>query len=112
MKHLICFVLALALVVGLSSSCRKRDMRTIVVQVPGMKGEVCKRIIVDALMRTPGVTPESVSADLEKRTVQVTYDSIFLARKNIEFAIADVGFKADDVPAKEDAAAKLPAECR
>lgn len=112
MKQIICLFLTLALVVGLGSSCRKRELRTIVIRVPAMKGEVCKRIVTEAVVRTPGVIPDSVVADTAQGTVTVEYDSIFLARKNIEFAIAEVGFAANDVPAKEDVAAKLPAECR
>lgn len=112
MKHAICILLALAVTVGIGASCRKRDMRTIVIQVPGMKNEACSRIVKDALLRTPGVLQESVSTDVAAHTVTATYDSIFLAKKNIEFAVAEAGFAANDIPAKAEAAAKLPPECR
>ena len=39
----------------------------------------------------------------------VTYESIVASLKNIEFAIADAGFNANDIPANAEAAARLAA---
>ena len=59
-----------------------------------------------------GVKPQKLRFDLDARLVEVTYDSLFVARKNIEFTIADAGFNANEVPANSEAAASLPPECR
>ena len=49
--------------------------------------------------------------DLAERKLAVTYDSLILSRKNIEFAVADAGFAANQVPANVEAMKKLPPEC-
>ena len=94
------------------SACRKNDMRTIDVSVPQMKNEACAKKIAEAIYRLGGIQRESLQFDLAKRSASLTYDSMVLARKNIEFAIANAGFAANEVPANAEAAAKLPDECR
>jgi len=42
----------------------------------------------------------------------VKYDNVRLGRRNIEVAIRNAGFAVNDLPANEEARAKLPAECR
>lgn len=94
------------------AGCRKQDIRTVTVSVPELQNRACARIVGDALSQQMGVQREKLKFDLSTRTVEVSYDSLLLARKNIEFAIADVGFSANEVPANTNAAAKLPPECR
>jgi hypothetical protein len=80
-----------------------------------MKNETCGRIIGSAIMRLPGLdprNPNTLSFNLRDGTVSVTYDSMVIARKNIEGAIADAGFAANDIPADAKAAAALPPDCR
>jgi hypothetical protein len=102
------FVLAGVLaVVG----CRKQDIRTVTVSVPDMKNRACAKVIVDALSRQMGVKTPALRCDMDSRTVEVSYDSLFVAKKNIEFTIADVGFSANEVPANTNAAASLPPDC-
>lgn len=102
------FVLAGVLaVVG----CRKQDVRTVTVSVPEMRNRACAKVIGDALSRQMGVKPTKLKFDLSTRTVDVPYDSLFVAKKNIEFTIADAGFSANEVPANTNAASSLPPEC-
>jgi hypothetical protein len=54
----------------------------------------------------------TIRIDLTSRTVTVKYDSIKMSLKNLEFAVADAGFEANNTPASETAAAQLPPECR
>ena len=103
------FVLSLAF---LTVSCRTRDERTILVLVPEMKNAACSNIVAGAVTRCPGVNAATLRVDMTRRTVTVSYDSLMTALKNIEFAIAEAGFQANEVPAKKEAAAALPAECR
>gem|GEM_PF-550088 len=104
---------ALFLIVAASCvGCRTRDMRTMIIHVPGMRNDACREIVVSAIMKFQGVDPISVRVDMKRRLVTVTYDSLVLSLKNIEFAVAEAGFQANDVPAKQEAANALPPECR
>ncbi len=93
-----------------ASGCRKQDMRTVTIQVPGLKDQECARIVQDAFIRYPGI--KTVQPDIAARTVRVTYNSMVIARKNLEFIIANAGFDANDIPANTNAAANLPAAVR
>lgn len=90
--------------------CRKHDIRTVVVEVPGMRAPACAKIIQEAFMTQPGI--RSVQPDFQQRTLTITYDSMIIALKNMEFAIAAAGFDANDVRACPEAAERLPPECR
>lgn len=93
----------------LLTSCRVKDIRTIEISVPDMKNEACADIVRKAILTIPNVTSGQI--DMEHRTVLVSYDSLQLSLKNIEFSIADAGFSADTVPANVEARKKLPPEC-
>ncbi|MCX7591418.1 MAG: heavy-metal-associated domain-containing protein [Kiritimatiellae bacterium] len=92
--------------------CRRHDYRTVRIDVPGMKNEACREIVLRTVKTIPGVRPESIRCDHSARCVVLTYDSLVLSMKNIEMAIAKAGFDANDVPADPAAAKALPAECR
>lgn len=103
------------LLAAASVSCRQRDLRTVRIDVPEMKNEACVAVVRKALSDVSGQRGDmirSVAVDLPSRSVKVTYDSLKLSLKNIEFAIAEGGFRANDIPADEKAAKALPAECR
>jgi len=120
--------LALALAAAVfQAGCRQQDIRTVTVQVPGMKNEACAAMVADAvaweIAGSPGERPSrqlarsfqlsgAIAVDLTNRTVRVRYDSLKMSLKNIEFAIADAGFEANNTPASKSAADQLPAECR
>jgi copper chaperone CopZ len=88
-----------------------QDVRTIEIYVPDMKNQSCADIVAKAVAAIQGVQPDKTVMDMEHRTVTVTYESLVLSLKNIEFAIADVGFTANKVPANEEARKKLPPDC-
>lgn len=88
------------------SGCRKQDVRTVTINTPGMKDNECARIIQDAFMRYPGI--KTAHPDVEKRQVKVSYNSMVIAIKNIEFIIANAGFQANEIPANTNVAVKLP----
>jgi copper chaperone CopZ len=111
MKQATAYIILLMLVL-LSVSCRKRDIRTALIHVPRMKNEACVERVVKALKGRPGVLKEAIEVDRERRIVLVPYNSIELSLKNLEFAVAQAGFQANNVPADATAAAKLPTECR
>jgi hypothetical protein len=98
------------LAVILLSSCRKQDIREVIIQTPGIKNQACAKIVQDAFMRQPGVI--SIRPDFQKREITVKYNSMVIARKNIEFTVAAAGFDANDTRAPTNAVAALPPECR
>ncbi len=103
----------LALIIILAAgvvSCRQQDIRTIEIRIPEMKNQVCMELVVKKLSGVPGVRRDTIVIDMDKRIASVKYDSLKLAKKNIEFAIAESGFAANDVPANEAAAKKLAPE--
>jgi copper chaperone CopZ len=110
-KRMILCLIAAAGVLAVAG-CRKQDIRTVTVSVPDMRNRACANIIGNALSQQMGVKPKEMKFDVDLRTVEVSYDSLFVAKKNIEFAIADVGFAANEIPANTNAAARLPAQCR
>lgn len=104
---------ALALVVLtclLLSSCRQQDVREVIIKTPGLKNQTCAKIIQDAFMRQPGIV--AVRPDFQKHEIAVTYNSMVIAIKNIEFTVAAAGFDANDTRAETNAVAALPPECR
>ncbi len=103
-------VLALALLAAAGPGCRQQDLRTVAVKVPAMHNAACARLIQDAFMRQPGI--KSVRPDVDRREVAVTYDSMVIAIKNIEYTIAGAGFDANAIAADPQAAAALPPDCK
>lgn len=81
-----------------AGGCRKRDVRTTVIDVPGMADAAAAQRIQDALLSKQGI--QSAIPDLERHRLTVTYDSMVTARKNVEFTIAEAGFDANDIPAQ------------
>jgi copper chaperone CopZ len=103
--------LVLAAAVAASvSSCRMRDMRTVRIALPDLRGGGGPAVVEAVLRGVDGVDPGSIR--VEPGAVVVTYDSMKTARKNIEQAIAGAGFTANDIPADPGARAKLPADSR
>ena len=111
MRKVVWIVAVLGIGLGLAA-CRRSDMRTITIDVPGMKNGACADIVVSAIGRAHLIPRERIAVDLERRTVTVTYESLNLSLKNIEFTIAESGFTADTIPAVPSAVEKLPPECR
>lgn len=87
--------LALTMLVG----CRVSDVREMTVQVPGMVSEADKQHVQAALTPLVGVEKDKVVFDLAGHTVRVRYDSMQIAHKNIEIAIAEAGYDANGIPA-------------
>ena len=110
MKRYLLLMLVVLATCGLS--CRQRDMRTTLVHVPEMKNQACVDHIRAAVSRASGKRAELTAFDLQGRTVEVSYQSLMLAMKNVEFYIVEAGFSANGVPASPKAAAALPPACR
>lgn len=106
------YLLMLALVTGLiiTTSCFRKDVRTVTIHTPQIKSPECGKIVQDAFSQIEGVV--SAVPNPQAGTVDVTYDAKTLAIKNIEFIIAGAGFDANDTQAPAEIRAKLPEGCR
>ncbi|MEI7437644.1 MAG: hypothetical protein WCL16_12645 [bacterium] len=101
---------ALMIVAVIACACRQSDVRTYTLPVAGVKNVACEELIRDALKRTEGVMVDKLQ--FVPGAVIVTYDSMRLARKNIEAIIAEAGFTAGETPANPAALTNLPPACR
>ena len=101
---------AVLLVMAGVAACRQVDIREKTIAVPQMKNASCEKIVVAALGKTDGVLADRIHAGGGQ--VTVTYDSMKLGLKNLEFAIASAGFDAGTTPADSKAREALPADCR
>lgn len=108
MKMKIAFGLGLVVVALFAGACRQKDVRIHVIHVPEMNNEACRQKVEEALRPLPGILAQPTFSN---RAVIVKYESLAIAHKNMEIAIAEAGFTANDVAAKKEAQAKLPKEC-
>ena len=76
--------------------CRRVDVRDFTVTVPSMTQEDVS-MIQSALSVYGGIDHASLKFDVKSRTVKMKYDSMQLAKKNIEMAIAKIGLEANGV---------------
>ena len=80
----------------LESGCRRTDVRDFEVSIPALKVEN-EAVVRQALARFGGVDKASMKFDFKTKTLVLKYDSMQLAKKNIELAIAKVGLEANGV---------------
>ncbi len=102
-------VVGLVLAFGVAG-CRQVDIRTKTIPVTQMKNAACEKLITTALAKTDGVFVDKISVGPGQ--VTVTYDSMKVGLRNLEFVIAEAGFDAGTTPADPKARAALTAECR
>lgn len=80
----------------LESGCRRTDVRDFEVSIPALKVEN-EAVVRQALARFGGVDKASMKFDFKTKTLVLKYDSMQLAKKNIELAIAKAGLEANGV---------------
>jgi len=74
---------------------------TAVISVPDMVTKTDANIVVDAISYARiGSDNPRVSTDADSRQVTAIYNALYLARKNVEQAIACVGYDANTMPAR------------
>jgi len=76
--------------------CRRTDVRDFVVSIPSMTA-ADQATIAASLAPYAGVDKQSLVFDFEKHELRLSYDSMQLAKKNVEMAIAAAGFAANGV---------------
>ena len=92
MKHAALFFVVLLAVAG----CRRTDVRDFTVSIPDMAAGDAQAIAA-ALAPYSGVDKASLKFDPAAKTLSLRYDSMQLAKKNIEISIAQAGFTANGV---------------
>ncbi|MDE3275111.1 MAG: hypothetical protein PUJ80_03710 [Verrucomicrobiota bacterium] len=85
-----------AAAVVLAAGCRRADVRDFAVHVP-QATQADFPALIGALKRYGGVQKDSLAFDAARRTLTLKYDSMQIAQKNIEMAIAAAGFTANGV---------------
>ena len=104
---------AIAALVIAAGGCRRTDMREFVVEVPEATAadEVALR---SALAMYEGIPvrndPEAIKFDAANHRLTVRYDSMQLAKKNIEMSIAEAGFTANGVTPESVGAKRMKNE--
>ena len=92
MKHA---AIAIALVLAVLG-CRRTDVRDFTISIPGLSSGD-EAAITAALAQYSGIERPSLKFDLQAKTLVLRYDSMQLAKKNIELSIAKAGFTANGV---------------
>jgi len=88
-------VAALAACVS-ATGCRRTDVRDFEVSIPALSSEN-EAAIRQSLAGFAGVDKSSLKFDRQAKKLTLRYDSMQLAKKNIEMAIAKAGFEANGV---------------
>lgn len=104
MKYMV-MLMALASAL-LFSGCRISDIHVLTVNVPGLSTEADIERIRQALAPLNGVNKDQLVFDMKAHTVKVTFDSMVLANKNVEIAIAEAGYDANEITAASAKASK------
>ncbi len=81
------------------TGCRVSDIRTFTIRVPEMTQATDEIRIRKALTPLNGLQHNKTAVDLTTHQVTVTYDSMIVAHKNIELAIVEAGYTANNIPA-------------
>ena len=90
---------AFAAVAGLCAAgagCRRTDVRDFEVSIPALTIEK-EAVVRQALARFSGVDKSSFRFDHKAKKLVLRYDSMQLAKKNIELEIAKAGLEANGV---------------
>lgn len=105
-------VIAGFLLIGLYSSgfSQTKGLLNVKIKTPNTLCEACKARVETYLKRYDGIT--FINVNYRKGETQVKYLTDRINIEEIKTAIANAGYDADDVPAAEEAYARLPRSCK
>ena len=89
-------VAAVAVACVASDGCRRTDVREFEISIPALTAE-SEAAIRQSLAGFGGVEKSSLKFDQKAKRLTLRYDSMQLAKKNIEMAIAKAGYAANGV---------------
>ncbi len=104
--------IGLAVLLAAGPGCFRNTISEIELKIPAMKTEACGRRVQEAISSLGEGSIRDIRLEVGSRTVWVTYDNVRLGRRNIEVAVRNSGFAVNDLPANEEARAKLAPECQ
>lgn len=102
---------AVAVAACLAAGCRRTDVRDFEISIPSMTASV-EHDIRQALSGFGGVERQSLRFDFKERRLALRYDSMQLAKKNIEMAIALAGYEANGVTPESVGAKRAKADAK
>ena len=79
-----------------AEGCRRTDVRDFEVSIPALTAEN-EAVVRQSLARVGGVDKGSLKFDHKAKKLTLKYDSMQLAKKNIELEIAKAGLEANGV---------------
>ena len=92
MRNIILAIMLVCVFAG----CRRTDVRDFTIAIPGMT-QADEPAIKGAIAMYGGVDKSSIKFDVSAGTLSLKYDSMQVAKKNLELAIAKAGFTANGV---------------
>jgi copper chaperone CopZ len=98
-----------AAMLAAAGGCRQTDIRTARILVPNVWNEACEARVREALRPLKGVQMDTI--EIKDGVLVARYDSMMLGLKNLEHAIKDAGFDANEFEGDPKARARLPKEC-
>ncbi len=104
--------IGIAALLALGAGCFRNTVSTIELDIPAMKNAACGQAAQTAVARLGEGAIRDIRVDVAARKMWVDYDNVRLGRRNIEVAVRHAGFAVNDLPADEEARAKLPPECQ
>lgn len=105
------FISIISLVVFSNSTfAQPKPVQKAVIKTPGVIADACKTSIDNFLVHQYGVS--SVKADYRRHTVTVVWYTDRTNIENIKYALANMGYDADDVTAEPGAYKRLNPACK
>ena len=94
MKQVLARMCAIAAIMMMAAGCRQRDIKETTIKVPQATNATAQAAIRAAIAAIDGV--DAKGAVFTNGEVRVKYDSMKLGIKNLEHAIKDIGYDAND----------------
>lgn len=104
--------MGIAALLALGAGCFRNTVSTIELDIPAMKSEACGQAVQNAVAHLGEGAIRDIRVDVAARKAWVDYDNVRLGRRNIEVAVRHAGFAVNDLPADEEARAKLSPDCQ
>lgn len=99
MKQLAILLFCAAVAFSSLTGCRVRDERGMTIDIPSLKTEADQEKVRSVVAPLVGIVQTNMVFDLQKHQLRLRYDSMQIAEKNIEIAIAEAGYDANSITA-------------
>jgi copper chaperone CopZ len=100
----------LVLLINCGTAEKKVNLAQEQIKLPTIQCEICKSTIEKAISELDGV--KSITVNPEEKIGFIEYDKNIMKISDIEKAISDLGYQANDLAANPEAYTKLPGCCK